>query len=259
MISQLFCILQKHQCSLVYRKQSNVLSLESVAFNGGRFVASGNVLEPHYHLTDHLGSVRTVVASNGEILERSDYYPFGLRWEDSSSAISGNRYRYNGKEDQLFVNVPYTDFGARMLDNKYRLSWARLDPKGEVGPEKSLYGFCSGNPISRVDKDGRLDDEYYNELGTLIYDSGIGDKTFLIRTDMVNKNVETKLSTQDVIDTEKKISQGDLTGDHMNNVVEIESVTTIGEMYEVIKDDGAGGDSDVNNREYVALSIMQDR
>ena len=112
-------------------------------------------IEPQYHLTDHLGSVRAVVNASGEILERSDYYPFGLRWEDSSSAISGNRYRYNGKEDQLFVGVPYADYGARMLNKKLGI-WHGVDQLAEITPEISPFAFCKNNPIKHVDPDGRF-------------------------------------------------------------------------------------------------------
>lgn len=45
-----------HYFSLVYRKQDGNLSLESAAFSGGRFVTTDNGMEPHYFLTDHLGS-----------------------------------------------------------------------------------------------------------------------------------------------------------------------------------------------------------
>ena len=141
--------------SLVYRKQGGKLSLESGSFGGGRFVATASGLSPVYHLTDHLGSIRVVFDADGEILERNDYYAFGLRWENSASPISDNRYRYNGKEEQAFVNVPYTDYGARMYDPKYRLSWGSVDPSAEkyypVGP----YIFCLNNPIRLIDPDGR--------------------------------------------------------------------------------------------------------
>ena len=141
--------------SLVYRKQGGKLSLESGSFGGGRFVATASGLSPVYHLTDHLGSVRVVFDADGEILERNDYYAFGLRWDNSASPISDNRYRYNGKEEQAFVNVPYTDYGARMYDPKYRLGWGSVDPLAEkyypVGP----YVFCLNNSIRLIDPDGR--------------------------------------------------------------------------------------------------------
>lgn len=74
------------------------------------------VVRPYYHVTDHLGSVRTVIdGQSGQVVERNDYYPFGGRWEDSGSLMmSANRYRYNGKEEQSGeFGVHTIDYGAR--------------------------------------------------------------------------------------------------------------------------------------------------
>ena len=138
--------------SLVYGSRNGDLSLESAAFNGGRFIVTSNGIESHYFVTDHLGSVRAVVNNDGEVIERNDYYPFGMRW--NAGELSDNRYRYNGKETQSFVNVPYTDYGARMLDSKYRLGWNGSDPLAEATPGFSPFAFCANNPINRIDPNG---------------------------------------------------------------------------------------------------------
>lgn len=54
----------------------------SAAFSSGRFATTDNGMEPHYFLTDHLGSGRAVVDTNGEVDEYNDYYTFGLRWDN---------------------------------------------------------------------------------------------------------------------------------------------------------------------------------
>ena len=137
--------------SLVYRKQNGAFSLESAGFNGGHFIATSNNLELQYFLTDHLGSTRAIVNSDGEMIEQNNYYPFGMRWSDSNSRISDNRYRYNSKEEQLFVSNPYIDYGARMYDPKFRLSWNASDPLAEKHFEIGPYIFCANNPICLVD------------------------------------------------------------------------------------------------------------
>ena len=88
--------------SLVYGKRDGKLSLESAGFNGGRFVVTSNGIQT-----------------------------FGLRWEDAEALISDNRYRYNGKEEQVFVGIPYVDFGFRMIDPEFRIGWNTADPKSE--------------------------------------------------------------------------------------------------------------------------------
>ena len=144
--------------SLVYGSRNGDLSLESAAFNGGRFIVTSNGIESHYFVTDHLGSMRAVVNNDGEVIERNDYYPFGLRW--NAGELSDNRYRYNGKETQSFVDVPYTDYGARMLDSKYRLGWNGNDPLAEATPGFSPFAFCGNNPINRVDPNGMWVETY---------------------------------------------------------------------------------------------------
>ena len=112
---------------------------------------------PYYFLTDHLGSVRVVVAESHDgdqvlrtTLERNDYYPFGSRWEDPESLLSDNRYRYNGKEEQAFVGLPYIDCGARQLLASFHI-WLTQDPLAEKYYAVSPYAFCAGNPIKYID------------------------------------------------------------------------------------------------------------
>lgn len=60
----------------------------------------------HHHITDHLGSVRAVVDFAGNILETSDFLPYGTRWSQTGGSAAGtltdaaNRWRYSGKEEQ---------------------------------------------------------------------------------------------------------------------------------------------------------------
>ncbi|MCM1176590.1 MAG: hypothetical protein NC115_05775 [Bacteroidales bacterium] len=39
--------------------------------------------------------------------------------------------RFNGKESQSFAGLPYLDYGARMYDPSFRLSWNAIDPMAE--------------------------------------------------------------------------------------------------------------------------------
>ncbi len=112
--------------SLVYRKAGDRLTLESAGFDGGRFVVTNTGVEARYFESDHLGSTRVVVNAGGEVLERNDYYPYGMRWSDPSSLLSDNRYGYNGKERQDFVDLPYLDYGARRVIRIFEISGLSL-------------------------------------------------------------------------------------------------------------------------------------
>ena len=139
--------------SLIYTKHGSALTMESCAFTGGRFVATATGVEARYFVTDHLGSVRAVVNGDGEVLERNDYYPFGSRWDDG--LLSDNRYRYNGKEAQAFLNNPYLDYGARQYDSDGAV-WLGTDQLSELYYHIGSYAYCANNPINAIDADGRL-------------------------------------------------------------------------------------------------------
>ena len=124
---------------------------ESTPFGGGRIVGTvDDETEVRYFLTDHLGSVRAVVNSGCEVLERNDYQPFGKRWNTASLPVSDNRDRFNGKEDQSFAGLPFSDYSARMYDRE-RGRWLSQDPLQQY---HSPYVFCGNNPICQIDPFG---------------------------------------------------------------------------------------------------------
>ena len=127
---------------------------ESTSFGGGRIVGTVNdETEVRYFLTDHLGSVRAVVNSGCEVLERNDYQPFGKRWVTPSMPVSDNRDRFNGKEDQSFAGLPFSDYGARMYDYE-RGRWLTQDRFAEKYYSIGQYNYCAGNPVNYIDIKG---------------------------------------------------------------------------------------------------------
>ena len=168
--------------SLIYTKHGATLTMESCAFTGSRFVATATGVEARYFVTDHLGSVRAVVNDEGEVLERNDYYPFGLRWNNAGQQVTDNRYRYNGKEDQAFAGLPYLDYGARMYD-PHLVVWHGVDPLSEKYYPISPYVFCLGNPILYKDPTGLA--PIYDPEGNLIGtdDGGLQGEAIIMNRD----------------------------------------------------------------------------
>lgn len=118
-----------------------------------------------YNYTDHLGNTRLSYVKNGagiEIIEESNYYPFGLKHE-GYNVFTGNlayKYKYNGKELQ---ETGMYDYGARFYMSDIG-RWGVIDPLAEVSRRWSPYNYVLNNPISHIDPDGRLSQSFIDEL-----------------------------------------------------------------------------------------------
>ena len=143
--------------SLTYRKSSAGLLLESASFGDGVIRpgdSNGGQGEVNYFLTDHLGSVRVIVDGTGKVLERNDYYPFGARQvRGDYPQLAANRFKYNGKEEQVTGNLGYLDYGMRMGDLALG-RWFSTDPLSENYLSQSPYHFSGNNPVINVDANG---------------------------------------------------------------------------------------------------------
>ncbi len=144
-VFQLRCILS---LAVLCKLLDNLSLADGASFPGGRIVGTDSGAVPYYYLTDHLGSTRAIIDGfSGEVVERDDYYPFGSRW-NSGPEVPWNRYRFNGKEWQTFSGLPYIDYGARLYDPQWSLSWNAIDMMSEKYYSVSPYAFCSGNPVN---------------------------------------------------------------------------------------------------------------
>ena len=140
-----------------------------------------------YSYTDHLGNIRLSYFKNAggsaEVLEKNDYYPFGLNHSFNvlSVANPAYTYQYNGKE--LQEETGWSDYGARMYMSDIG-RWGVIDPLAETGRRFNPYNYAYDNPISFIDPDGRkaVAPGSYEALqpmnGALGYLSGGGSAVF---------------------------------------------------------------------------------
>lgn len=139
--------------------ENNVL--QHVATEEGRVRLASGQWRYDYFLKDHLGNVRVMLADNGDPLEETHYYPFGLTQRGISTQASGaivNRYKFGGKELQSgeFSNgsgLEQYDFGARYYDQQIG-RWNSIDPLTEKSSGLTPYRYGFNNPIRFLDPNG---------------------------------------------------------------------------------------------------------
>ena len=70
-------------------------SLKRILVEGG-YIQAGTY---YFYLNDHLGNVRVVADKDGKVIQRNQYYPFGLPMAETTSAQQDVQpYKYNSKE-----------------------------------------------------------------------------------------------------------------------------------------------------------------
>ena len=181
------------------RNAAGKLSLDAALTTGGRITAQKDAstgavtgYTVHHHITDHLGSVRAVVDFAGNVLETSDFLPYGTRWSQTGGSSSAtitdatNRWRYSGKEEQSAALNPalsLIDYGARMYDPTIA-RWMSVDPLAEKYYPMGGYNYCAGSPISIIDRHGEAVTDYYNLRGKRLQsiNDGKTDKFFVLET-----------------------------------------------------------------------------
>jgi RHS repeat-associated protein len=101
-----------------------------------------------YNMDDHLGSSNLSVDTNGTIVNREEYYPFG---ETSFGSYSKKRYRFCGKEKDEESGLYY--YGARYY-SPWTCRFISVDPLAGKYIFQTPYAYADNNPICKMDYNG---------------------------------------------------------------------------------------------------------
>lgn len=116
--------------------------LSFIQHDEGRAVKSGSLYNYEYNLTDHLGNIRVTVDDNGSVVQRQDYYPFGLSFNEGTISPE-NQYKYNGVERDATTRI------YEMAYRGYEASlgqFMQIDPLAELFESYDPYHFGFNNP-----------------------------------------------------------------------------------------------------------------
>ena len=127
---------------------------ESFAIAGGRVKYDNGSWQTEYYITDHLGSVRAVTDTLGNVLATFDYTPYGELLAATDNTATGTDHLFTGKEQQSKLGVSELyDSQARFMGTDGRFT--SMDPLAEKYYHLSPYAYCAGDPVNLVDPDGR--------------------------------------------------------------------------------------------------------
>ncbi|WP_380826934.1 RHS repeat-associated core domain-containing protein, partial [Serratia marcescens] len=106
--------------------------------------------EAQYVLKDQQGSIRAVVAENGQVNALLDYMPFGQSLPTGVGTSSLLRYRYTGQE--LDEDLGLYNYRARFYDPQLGRFYS-CDPRFQYG---GPYVYCGNNPVNQTDPSGEI-------------------------------------------------------------------------------------------------------
>ena len=106
----------------------------------------------YFYIQDHLGNNRVVADAQGTVVQKSDYYPFGMEFADNT-APDEQPYKYNGKQLDKQNGLNMYDYSARYMEPAIG-RFTSVDPLAEKYYSISPYAYVGNNPIKRIDPTG---------------------------------------------------------------------------------------------------------
>jgi RHS repeat-associated protein len=157
---------QVYKRDYISNKEYTNNTLESIYHNDVRIIKNGGIFDYEFNIKDHLGNVRVVFSdlnnngfiSSNEVMQRNDYYAFGMLHKNATSNLSSslpkNRFKFNGKEEVSDMRLNLLDYHARSMAVELG-RWVSVDQAAHEYANLSPYTYVLNNPIRAIDPDGR--------------------------------------------------------------------------------------------------------
>lgn len=107
----------------------------------------------YFYIKDHLGNNRIVSNQTSDVVQSTQYYPFGMAFADATSSTI-QPYKYSGKELDVMHGLNQYDVEARYYDPGY-IRFTSIDPLAEKYYSWSPYMYVGNNPLKYIDLDGK--------------------------------------------------------------------------------------------------------
>ncbi|MFN0290115.1 RHS repeat-associated core domain-containing protein [Pedobacter helvus] len=245
-------------------------NIDFIQTGEGMALNNGGSYTYRYNLSDHLGNVRTSFDIYGgavRILQREDYYAFGLR-KLGSPNDDRNKYLYNGKE--LQDELGQYDYGARFYDPVIG-RWNVVDPLAEKDRKTSPYVYALNNPVRFIDPDGMEAEDPQKRVNTTV--TSTEDKnhklhvtqttttTTVVQTETGSVTTKSVMSSTNIIsnsNTEATV-YGDVTTKTSVTTVDGDKVSTVNNGSTTVSRSDAKGDLSALNTVSKSLENFRDK
>ncbi|MGB3468348.1 MAG: RHS repeat-associated core domain-containing protein, partial [Cyclobacteriaceae bacterium] len=122
----------------------------------GRVLYDNGSFNYEYNLTDHLGNVRVTLNQAGTVIQKDDYYPFGLTFNHWQKDPPENLYQFQGQEYQK--ETGWSSFKWRNAMPELG-RFFKIDPLTENYVYNSPYAFSENRVTNGIELEGL---EYLN-------------------------------------------------------------------------------------------------
>ncbi len=128
-----------------------------------------------------------------QVEQRTDYYPYGMP-HGSATGAGLNKRKYSGKELITFAGYDAMDYHARWRPTALPL-FTTPDPLAEKRQGISIYAYCGGDPVNRIDPSG-MEWDYYKSQGLTMILCDVNFSTALNLSQKQNQMYQNAITKQ---------------------------------------------------------------